>query len=355
MRILYIGPELGTSQHRLAALRRLGHDVTVVDSYKAFEKFRLPQAFLERWIYKAGAFGLGGTVRRYVLSQVKGAAFDMVFVDSGELLDSATIRDLKKLGNIVANYNQDNPYVPRDGLKWRLFLKALPFYDVVATHRASSAEGAKRAGAARVLLVREAADEAVHRPIELSVADRALFSSEVAFVGTWMPERGPFLLRLVERGVPLRIYGERWNLAPEYSKLRACVVRGNLEGDDYVKAVRGAKIAIGLLSKGNADLHTTRSLEVPAIGTLFCAERTSDHLEMYEDREEAVFFDSADECADLCLALLAQPDRIAKISEAGSKRVRRNGDFNETLLSKIIDAALATQSNRTETTGGAAW
>ena len=103
-----------------------------------------------------------------------------------------------------------------------------------------------------------------------------------------MPERGPFLLRLVERGVPLRIYGARWNLAPEYERLRACVASGNLVGDDYVKAIRGAEIAIGLLSKGNEDLHTTRSLEIPAIGTLFCAERTSEHLAMYEDGEEAV-------------------------------------------------------------------
>ena len=123
-------------------------------------------------------------------------------------------------------------------------------------------------------------------------------------------------------------------------------------GDDYVKAIRGAEIAIGLLSKGNEDLHTTRSLEIPAIGTLFCAERTSEHLAMYEDGEEAVFFDSADECADLCLALLAQPDRIAKIAAAGLRRVRRNGDFNERLLSKIINAALTMQRNRAETATG---
>ncbi len=158
-----------------------------------------------------------------------------------------------------------------------------------------------------------------------------------------MPERGPFLLRLVERGVPLRIYGDRWHLAPEYGKLRSHVVLGNLGGDDYVKAIRGAAIAIGLLSKANKDLHTTRSFEIPATGTLFCAERTSDHLEMYEDGKEAVFFDCADECADLCLALLAQPDRISEIATAGLNRIRRNGDFNENLLTKIIEAALKTQ------------
>jgi spore maturation protein CgeB len=352
MKILFIGPELGTSLQRLSALRRLGHDVTVVDSYKAVDRLKLPPALLNLWIFKAGVFGLGALIRRYVLSQVKGVSFDFVLVDSGELLGAATIIELKKAGRVVANYNQDNPYVPRDGLKWRLFLKALPFYDLVATHRLSSAEGATRAGARNVLLVREAADEIVHRPIEMDERDLARFSSPVAFVGTWMPERGPFLLRLVERGVPLRIYGDRWHLAPEYAKLRSHVVLGNLEGDDYVKAIGGASIAIGLLSKGNNDLHTTRSFEIPAIGTLFCAERTSDHLEMYEDGKEAVFFDSADECADLCLALLAQPDCISEIAAAGLNRIRRNGDFNEKLLTKIIEAALKTQKNQTRVENG---
>ncbi len=193
------------------------------------------------------------------------------------------------------------------------------------------------------MLVREAADEVVHRPIELNAEDLRRFSCKVAFIGTWMPERGPFLMRLVERGVPLRIYGRRWNKAPEYTKLRPNIVLGNLEGADYVKAVSGASIAIGLLSKGNEDLHTTRSFEIPAIGTLFCAERTRDHLEMYKDGEEAIFFDSPDECADLCMSLLQQPDRIAKIAEAGRKRVLQNGDFNEKLLTRIVNAAFEPQ------------
>jgi len=285
--------------------------------------------------------GFVGVVDRYVLAQVEGGAFDLVFVDSGELLGPAAIGELKKRGMIVVNYNQDNPYVARDGLKWRQFLKALPLYDLVVVPRSTSFEPARRAGARRVLAVNRAADEAAHRPVELTAQDRARYACAVAFVGTWMPERGPFLLRLVERGVPLRIYGGRWNKAPEYGRLRPHIVLGELDGDAYAKAIAGASIALGLLSAGNEDLHTTRSLEIPAIGTLFCAERTSDHLGMYIDGEEAVFFDSADECADLCLSLLADPDRIARIAKAGFDRVRKNGDFNEQLLSKILKTAVS--------------
>jgi spore maturation protein CgeB len=340
MKILYLGPERGTALQRILALRRMGHEVTPLDSTKAMQNLILPFPLISACAVRTGALGLGGVFQRYVRSQVKGGCFDLVFVDHGPFLNPAAIGELRNAGGIVVNYNQDNPYVTRDGLKWRQFRRALPFYDLVVTPRASSVEPAKRAGARRVIAVNFAADEAVHRPIELTEEDRARYSAKVAFVGTWMPERGPFLLRLIERGVPLRIYGDRWKNAPEYERLRPHIASGDLAGDEYVKAIAGAAIAIGLLSKGNQDLHTTRSLEIPAIGTLFCAERTSDHLAMYKEGEEAVFFDSADECADLCLALLTQPDRIAKIAAAGAKRVRQNGDFNERLLGTIIAAAL---------------
>ena len=340
MRILYLGPERGTALQRIQALRRLGHEVAVIDARQAMGQTILPQRVVSGWAVKTGAFGVVALITRDLAAQVKGNEFDLVFVDHGEFLGPDALKALKTVAKTIVNYNQDNPYVARDGLKWRQFLKALPHYDLAVTPRRSSVAPARAAGARRVLCVNFAADEAVHRPLELAAEDRARFGCKVAFVGTWMPERGPFLLRLIERGVPLRIYGERWSKAPEYEQLRGHVVLGNLEGEDYVKAIAGASIAIGLLSKGNEDLHTTRSLEIPAIGTLLCAERTSDHSAMYKEGEEAVFFADADECADQCLALLAQPGRIEKIAVAGLRRVRQNGDFNEVLLSKIIDAAL---------------
>ncbi len=61
---------------------------------------------------------------------------------------------------------------------------------------------------------------------------------------------------------------------------------------------------------------------------------------MYKDGEEAVFFEDAEECADLCLSLLVEPERIKQIGAAGLSRVHKNGDFNEKLLSKIIEAAV---------------
>ena len=182
------------------------------------------------------------------------------------------------------------------------------------------------------------ADEIVHRHVVLNEAEQQDFGSEVAFVGTWMPERGPFMLRLAERGVPLRIFGPRWTKAPEYPHLASRVTSRELPDADYVRAIAGTKIALGLLSKGNEDLHTTRSLEIPAIGTVFCAPRTVDHERLYIDGREALFFDDPDQCADLCLALLADDAGRKAIAAAGHQRALDNGWFNERLCSDVLAA-----------------
>ncbi|WP_407117229.1 glycosyltransferase [Bradyrhizobium sp. LMG 9283] len=181
-----------------------------------------------------------------------------------------------------------------------------------------------------------AADEIAHVPRTLPAAERAHFASQVSFVGTWMPERGSFLRDLIDRGVPLTIFGPRWHKAPEFSALKGHVRLGTLSSEDYVKAVQCTSIAIGLLSKGNEDLHTTRSVEIPSIGTLLCAERTSEHLAMYREDEEAIFWENAEECANKCLDLLKDPIRIAKISRAGQARALLNRYFNENLVSSVL-------------------
>ncbi|MBB4200549.1 spore maturation protein CgeB [Rhodoblastus sphagnicola] len=295
--------------------------------------------FVQAWVFKSGSLWVAGVVSRFVRSAIGDERFEIAFVDNGELLDANLVVALKNNAHIVINFNLDNPFTTRDGLRWRLLRKALPHYDLFVTPRYSSVEAAERLGAKCAIRVTQSADEIAHRPVILSVAETKYFRSDVAFVGTWMPERGPFMAELIQRGVPLRIFGPRWHKAPEYKRLAAYIVNGHLNGDDYVKAISGTKIALALLSKGNRDLHTTRSLEIPAIGRLLCGERTSEHLEIFEDGKEAVFWSNAEECADLCLSLLKTPVIIEQIAHAGTARVLANGNFNESTLARVLHTA----------------
>ena len=144
---------------------------------------------------------------------------------------------------------------------------------------------------------------------------------------------------MIEAGIPLTIYGDRWQKAQEWSILRnAWKGRPLYTEDEYAKAIQTTKICLGLLSKGNRDLHTTRSIEIPYLGGLLCAERTTEHLELYQEGEEAVFWSDTAECIQICQTLLNDEDRRKEIAAKGRTRCIKNNILNAAIMAKIISS-----------------
>jgi spore maturation protein CgeB len=239
----------------------------------------------------------------------------------------------------VLNYNVDDPYGTRDANNWMQYRRAVRAYDLVVVVRKENVEEARSLGARKVLMVFRSADEIAHAPIQLSEKERAKWTTDVLFVGTAFPERGPFFAKLVSYGVPLSIYGHHWEKLKEWKTIRPYWKGLSLvEKYTYAAAIVAAKVNLGLLSKGNRDLHTQRSLEIPALGGLFCAERTEEHLALYEEDKEAVFWSSAEECAAKCRALLADEAWRRSVAENGRRRYLKNGWTNEKVAERILRA-----------------
>ncbi|WP_105419579.1 glycosyltransferase [Neorhizobium sp. T25_27] len=334
MRLLYIGAESGTSLQRAAAFRRIGLDVLHLSPYALLPPHWAP------WLNRAGGPGIDRLVANGLGRRIVGQRFNLALVDCGDVVGPAALNVIRKAAPIVVNYNADNPYLdpPPERLRWSIFHRALPHYDLaVAVRRDGIEEMMARRGARRIDTIWQCADEVVHRPLPPTLEEKSRWLSEVVFVGTWMSGRGAFMARLIEKGVPLAIHGSRWKRAPEYPLLRPFVRSDHLEGADYTQVIAGAKIALVLLNDQNADLHTTRSVEIPAIGTAMCAPRTPHHQQLYKECEEAVFFDGADDCAETCKRLLADDSRRQTIADAGHRRSFANGTYNEILARRIVD------------------
>ncbi len=336
MKILHVNKNYGTSYHRHQALKRLGHDVILVDPFSFLPSNR----WMAKWIHETGAWGLENRIQRNVLDFISGMQFDLVLVDGGGfVVGPGLVQSLKTLSKYVVNYNVDDPFPKADWRRGRLYRESIPYYDLLVVVREQNVGEVRSLGAKNVLHVFRSADEVAHKPIQLTEADRETWASQVTFVGTWMPERGPFMARLIERGVPLSIWGDRWKKAREWEQIKTAWRGPGLFNDDYNRAIQSSRICLGLLSRDNRDLHTQRSAEIPALGGLFCAERTTEHELMYEDGREAVFWSDADECATLCLELLKFPERCSEIALNGHARCIKNGYFNESVLEKIITCA----------------
>lgn len=336
-RILYLGPQSGTCRDRANALRRLGYDVDALDL-----RTLLPDSlWVDRITWRLG----GGWFDRWLLPalarRLRDRRYDLCHVDGGEWVTPRVITQLRRHAPRIINYNIDDPLGPRDGARSSAYRRSLPSYDLCVVMRPQNVNEALSLGARDVMQVSRSADEVSHAPRQLSEAERRQWASDVLFLGTWFPERGPFLLELIRLGVPLSIRGSNWQQSPEWPVLQPHWLGGHIEGEDYARAIQCARVSLGLLSKGNRDLHTTRSLEIPALGGLLCAERTSEHLSMYREGKEALFWSGAGECAEMCRYALSDEQRRRAIAAAGHERVRSNGHYNEPILQQIMARAMA--------------
>ncbi len=338
MNILYIGDQspCSTSRHRCDALRRIGHYVDAYNPYECMQWNRINTIFHYRTGY---VFAVDG-VRRHLLNWLGAGRrfYDVVWVDNGHVIGRNTLHALRCHCDYLINYNCDDPTGGRDGARWFSYLRSLDQYDLCAVVRRQSEVEFPQYGAKRVFRVMMSADEVAHAPRSITPAIYEKWKSEVAFVGTWMPERGPFMLKLILAGIPLAIWGNRWSKSPEWSHIRPYWRGSALSGDEYAYAIQCAKINLGLLSKGNRDLHTTRSAEIPSLGGLFCAERTDEHLEIYNEGEEALFWSDVIECEKLVRKMLTDKAGRERIAAAGLRRFGLNKLKNEIAVRDILAA-----------------
>ncbi len=335
MKIAYIGTESGTSVQRARALRRLGHDIHIVDPWAWLHSSKTTT----RIHFHSGYFLAGLLIDNRLVAEVKKYSPDLIWVNQGEFLGPSVVRRLRELKVPLVNYANDNPFGPENWRGFGRYRKSLPYYDLTVVVFEQIVEQARQAGAKKVIRKYISADEIAHLSCGNSSESKEGYRSEVVFVGTWFKEqRGPFVAELIRRGVPLAIWGDHWQKAKEWPII-APHWRGPGVYDEaeYASILRSARICLGLVNKTSGNLHTDRSIQIPALGSVLCAERTSEHMAMYIDRKEAVFWDDAKECASICKELLLNEKKREKIAVRGHQRAIENGLFNEPVLSSIVD------------------
>lgn len=350
--ILFIGNSnpYSTAQHRCEALKRLGYNLKIYDPYLHLKNRFLSKVhnFID---YRTGFILVQKNIFQWVKEIVafhKNERLQFIWVDQGELFGLSCINELKKYNRIIILYNNDDPTGTRDGNRFYQVKNTASLYDLIVTVREKTKEEFKLIGAKNILRVTMSYDEIVHQPFEKKTSIKDEFRSDVAFIGTWMrhEKRDEFLLKLIHSGLNIAIWGDRWHKSSVWNRISPFVRGGAIGGHNYVTAIQGAKICLGLLSKGNRDLHTQRSLEIPYAGGLLCAERTSEHLAMYKEGEEAVFWSNVDECVDICKILLADDELRERIRLNGMKRVRLNKVGNEDICREILEEVEKIRENK---------
>jgi len=291
-------------------------------------------------------------LNRRLLETAKSRRPDVVLVWRGTHVLPRTIARLNRAGITTVSYNNDDPFVPRrrshtpwhQAFLWHWYLQALRYYRYNFFYRKINVTEALQAGAAHAAVLKPYFIPWRDRPVTLTAEEQERFGCDVVFVGHYEPDgRVDSLRALVEAGFSVRLFGDStWNRSVLGKDL--CGYFGKVtpaNGEDYAKALCGAKVCLAFLSKHNRDTYTRRCFEIPACGRVMLAERTDDLLCMFEEGRDACFFSHGDELLIKAKWLLENPCISEAIAESGRMRVLADGHDVKSRASEFLSSVTA--------------
>lgn len=324
-------------------MQELGHRVQGVNTWHAPTRHH-PWEMMNRLTRKA--YRLGSPLRpvyrdwaganQAVLAACRTNAWDMLWLDKGLTIDPETLAEIKHRDGRtrVVGYSPDDMLARHNHS--RQFLDSLAWYDAFFTTKSYNVKELMERGCRAVFFVDNAFDPSTHRPVTLTSREKKALGGGVGFIGSYEQERAASMRVLARAGIEIRVYGGNWirrgrKRVPELKIEGKAMIAG-----DYAKVICAFDVNLHFLRKINRDQQTTRSIEIPACGKLMLAERTPEHLTLFEDGKEAVFFESDDELSDKTEFYLKNPALAKKIGQAGRERCLRSCYSNYHRIKHIL-------------------
>lgn len=337
MRTLYVGnlDPYGTCYSRLCSLRELEPEVHAFDVAQHLAWGRLPG-----WRRALEAHALRGPVLSRANAALEAACRelrpDIVWVDKGDWLQSSTLRRLRGLGCFLVHHITDSlePHFRRLRLKRRRLRTTASDYDVFFTTNVDDHACLSKGAPPTALLTDLGYDPQRFEPSPLPDEIAKEWDLPLVFVGHYEPSTAEGILALIDAGLPVTVFGHAPWFSSKYRKRLGDHLRPELGNEDYVRALKGARIGLCFVSVWNYNQTASRSFEIPACGTFLLAVRTPQHSEAYQEGVEAEFFGDHRELVEKARYYLEHEDERAAIARRGHQRCVSSGYSWQALMKR---------------------
>jgi spore maturation protein CgeB len=340
MRIIFVGDlsSYARARQRYLALQDLGHSVAGL-SWVPLETELEPNSKPPLWqrvLRKAGYPIDLVRLNRRLEPTIAEHQSDLLWIEKANTIFPSTYQSLKRnFPNLkIVYYSEDDIYL-RDN-RSEYLRRSLSLFDMVYTTKPRNVDELPTLGARNVFCIFQAYDRNFHQPLRLSEQDQALWGADVGFVGFFERDRAEKMLFLAQNGIKVRVWGFNWQAWPhQHPNL---ILEGKpVHNEDFVKVLNATRINLNFLRKINRDRHTSRSLEIPACQAFMLAERTEEHLQLFEEGREADFFESPEELLAKVQYYLDHETQRQQIAKAGRDRCIKSGYSHHDRLKVMID------------------
>lgn len=329
-KVIYFGPNIegSTTKKRINSLKDLKFNVNTVDSC---DYYRLRSSIFKALQIRIGLGPIYKNVLFKVLEEIDFFKPDYLIIETAFLFNTETLTKIKR-----RNPKLKLIFLTVDSIKTKtfqrsFFLKSLNLYDFVITTKSQDIDIYKKYFFKKLIFSYQGIDE--HNFLNYSLsANEGHLKSEVVFIGDYGKDRAKTIKFLIEANIPIKIFGFNWH---RYKFFKPFYF-GPAMADDYYKVLNNAKIALCFLNVEVGDTYTTRSLEIPASGTLLLAEETKDHKNLFKENEEAVFFKNQNDLLKKIKYYLINDKERKKIAQSGRDKIRQHDLTWKSNLKKIF-------------------
>ncbi|HSL04177.1 MAG TPA: glycosyltransferase [Nitrospiraceae bacterium] len=324
LRIAVVGPIYGGSlpitRYAVSALESLGHDVRWLDhsvhatSYHQLELLKNAQHRLAL----QGKYA--EMLSRITMAQLAEDPPDLVLSLAQAPLILPALEHLRRKKFLTAMWFVENY---RHLTYWQQLATGYDFWFVIQQEPCIAA--LKQAGAKDVRYLPMAADPSVHRPLDLTQAERVEYGSEVSFVGAGYANRREIFPRLLGHDWTFKLWGNEWDGATDLTS----VLQRNgarIDTDTCQKVFNSSAVNLNLHSWAgtgldpDGDFVNPRTFELAACG----AFQLTDHRSLMPDlftTSEVATVSSSDELPGEIARWLREPEQRVAIAAQARRRV----------------------------------
>ena len=335
LKVLFAGPLFrgSTALQRYNVLRKMGFSSCPFDYCRYFPFGRRGMFSLWRrlrWgppVWRMNA---------HLLNKAQEFRPDLIWLEKALLIYPKTLKVLRQLlpSPFLLHYSPDDQLNPDN--QSRYHLASISLYDLHVTTKTPNIQELRDLGARDVYFMDNAFCPDVHRPLPVSPSDRMRLGSRVGFIGAYEEARAQSMLQLAKAGIEIRIWGPGWKRGHNLSHPNLRIEGRALWADEYALAICATDINLCFLRKVNRDCQTQRSIEIPACGGFMLAERTDEHLKLFEENKETAYFSSDDELIEKVRYFLKHDEERQRIAMSGRERCLKGGYSYQERIEKLF-------------------
>lgn len=346
LRVLFVGSTAGdsTSVHYFTNFLKLGFSVYPFD----------PNLFHTQNLWERALVAVSKTPPQRNIERAEGALielcrknpFDLVFVMAQNFLSPSCLAQMREVSNVqttLVYHSHDNNFSP-GVLTPPDFEDVIRSFDFVFTTKSQNVERYKLWGQANSYFIPSAYEPTIHRPVPDSHSRYAKDRFPISFVGTYDKSRDPILEKL--GGERLEVWGSHWARSPHYGKQFARIHPYPIYFFEYSDVISHSQCSLGLLRAEAQDLHTQRTFEIPACGTLQLAPRNDEILSFFEEDREIICFSSPEELKHKVDYYLSHPQSRQKIAQKGYERCLKSEHAYSDRISRILEVTGLVKKNK---------